>query len=85
MAVPPLILKKGEILVYQGSSPLNIELQNSPFLNGAVALVSDLTDEYSVEDNVLFDPTNATKFKYDSVNYYLIKESDIKYKEIPPP
>lgn len=81
MAAPDLTLNKGQILLIQSSTSLGIEVDNSPFLNGVVSLINDLSDLYIVGDLVLFDPTNATKFKYSSEDYFLITENKVFYKE----
>lgn len=87
MSVPDITLNKGMILLTQSASGLGIVMDNSPFVNAAVAKINDLEENYKVEDLILFDPTNATKFIYDDTNYYLVETDKIVYKEnfIPPP
>lgn len=84
---PDIILNKGQILLTQTTSGLGIVMNNSPFINGTVELVNDLSDTWEVGDLVLFDPLEANKFSFDGDIFYLITEDKIFYKEnyIPPP
>ena len=85
MAVPDITLNAGQVLLHQVSSGLGIEVDNSGFLNGYVDMINDLSDLYAAGDLVLFDPSQATMLKYDSVDYFLTTENKIYYKEILPP
>ena len=84
---PDIVLNKNQVLLTQTTSGLGIVMDNSPFLNGTVALVNDLSGLCTAGDLVLFDPTNATKFIFEGDVYYLTTEDKIFYKEnyIPPP
>jgi len=84
MPVPDLILEKGEYLISQTSSPLSIQLDNSPFLNGTIDDANDLAEKYLIGDIVLFDPSGATIIKHSGTDYYLTLEEKIRYKEVVP-
>lgn len=83
MPAPDIILNKGDILLTQSASGIGIELDNSALLNGLVELTNQLTDRYVNGDLVLFNPEGATILNYSSVDYFLTKESNIYYKEVP--
>lgn len=84
MAAPEIILNAGQVLLSQSSSTGGIVLDNSPFLFGKVEIVNELSDNYIVNDIVMFDPTGSTKFKYSGVDYFLVFEDKIYFKEVPP-
>ena len=81
MAVPDIILNKGEILLQQTNGQLGIELDNSSFLNATVVAVNDLTDSFEVGQFVLFSPKDELIIKYDNTDYHLVPETSIKYRE----
>jgi hypothetical protein len=77
MALNEFILQKGQLFVQQVSmSGAKLEnvvtLDNSPFLNGKISKVSDLSDLYSLDEYIIFDAGQATKFSLDGEYYYLI-------------
>ena len=55
----------------------DVVLDNSPFLYGIVQRVSDLSDMYAIDDYVLFDAGNATKFTLNGDYYYLTTEDNV--------
>lgn len=82
MALNEFILQKGQILVQQvsmsGAKEENIViLDNSPFLNGKVSKVNDLSDKYTLDDYIVFDAGQATKFSLNGEYYYLIEENKV--------
>lgn len=80
-----IVLKYKQIVLTQNAgSVVSIDLDNSPFLFGTVEVVNDLTDTYAVGDNVLFDSSNATKFRQGSIDYYLTTEDKVSFNEIAP-
>lgn len=81
MSLPSIILQADELIVTQSDSIFGIQFDDAPFIYGSIEKVSDLMDSYSVGQNVGFDPVRATKFIYSNTNYYLIKQSDIKFNE----
>lgn len=76
MTISDIILNKGEIILKQ-TIVENIYLDNCPFLYGVVNKTNDLSDDYNVDDIVLFNAGTATKFLLDNNYYYLILEKDI--------
>lgn len=76
MALPDIVLNKGQICLTQ-TTPYSIELDNSGFQFGTVAVVNDLCDMYSVGQVVLYDPQFSTRFRFDSVEYFLTTEDKI--------
>lgn len=76
------ILKKGQILLVQNAiSASGMVTDNTPFLYGQVQQVNDLCDMYKAEDYVLFDASNAIKFTFDSIYYYLTTEEKVYLTE----
>ena len=85
MAVPDIIINKGQIVLSQSTSGWGIVMDNNDFLFGSVEIVNDLTEQYSVGDIVLFDPQGAKLFMYDDGTYYLTTEDKVYFKETLPP
>lgn len=82
MALDGFILKKGQIAVTDDIySASGMVLSNTVLLYGYVQKVNDLSDFYKVGDYIIFDPTNAIKFTFDSVYYYLLDEKDVYLTE----
>lgn len=81
MSLPAIILQADELVVTQSDSIFGIQFDDAPFIYGSIEKISDLMDSYSVGQNVGFNPDGATKFIYSSTNYYLIKQSAIKFNE----
>ena len=76
MTLSDIILKKGEIMLTQINIE-NIFLDNTSYIYGNIERVNDLSDMYAIDDKVLFDADNATKFTVDGEYYYLVKEDDV--------
>lgn len=73
---PGFILKKGQLIVtVDVSSASGMQLSNSILNYGYVEKVNELCDMYKIGDYVIFDPTDAVKFTFDNVFYYLTTES----------
>ena len=85
MAAPDILIPKNQILLKYQASILGIELPDSPFLFGNVEKVNEFSDNYEVGDDVMFDPKGATIMKYSSVDYYLVDEKKVFFKEVTPP
>jgi co-chaperonin GroES (HSP10) len=78
MALDDFILKKNQIVLTKDTfSASGMLLSNTVLTYGYVEKINDLCDFYQVGDYVIFDPTNAVKFSYDSVFYYLLDEKDV--------
>lgn len=76
MALPDIVLNKGQIVLTQ-TTPVSIELDNSGFQFGTVAIINDLCDRYTVNEVVLYDPAGSTRFKFDNVEYFLTTEDKV--------
>jgi hypothetical protein len=82
MALTDFVLKKEQVVVtVDVTSASGMDLFTSIFNYAYVEKVSDLSDMYSVGDYVIFDPTDATKFTFEGVFYYLTTESKIYLTE----
>lgn len=81
MAAIDIILNAGQIVLSQSTSWTGIVLDDSPLLFGSVEVINDLTDRFEVGNNVLFDPTNATKFSYSGIEYFLTTEDKVFFQE----
>ncbi len=82
MAATQIILKKGQVLITQYLSQLDIVLQNTTYLTGQIVQVSDLEDMYAVGDMVTYDPQGAQNLKYGASESYTLTTNDkILYRE----
>lgn len=76
------ILKKGQIILSQNAySASGMATDNSPFLFGFVQQVNDLSDSYHANDYIIFDASNALKFIFDGIYYYLTTEDKVYLTE----
>lgn len=86
MPAPDIILKKGTILVAQGSSSIGIELISQGYLFGYVELVNDLCNGTVLGELVVFNEKQVLiQFKYGSTIYYILEEGQNLFKEAPLP
>jgi hypothetical protein len=76
MTLSDIVLKKGQILIRQIIIE-NIYLDSSAYIYGNVELVSDLTDMYSIDDKIMFNPANAVRFSIDDILYHLTTEDNL--------
>lgn len=81
MAVPSLILNKGQILLLESYSKQGIILTNNDYIFTNVMAVNDLSELYAVGDYVTFNPVDATLLIFDNDTYYLTTEDKIIFKE----
>ena len=80
-----IILHKGQIVLTQTSgSVVGIDLQNSPFQFGTVAVTSDLSEMFAVGDSVLYSTKDVIMFSQNGEVYYLTTEDKVLFKELPP-
>ena len=85
MAAPDIVINKSQIVLTQTTSGWGIVMDNNDFLFGNVEIVNDLSEQYIVNDIVLFDPQGAKMFMYDDTTFYLTTEDKIYFKETTPP
>ena len=85
MAAPDIVINKGQIVLTQTTSGWGIVMDNNDFLFGNVEIVNDLSEQYILNDIVLFDPQGAKMFMYDDTTFYLTTEDKIYFKETTPP
>lgn len=81
MGLEKILLKENQVLVSQ-LPDANIFVSNSACLTGNVEAVNNLCDNYSVDQLVIFNPSSALKFVYESAFYYLLNEKDILITEL---
>lgn len=81
MAVPNLILNKGQILLLESYSKQGIILTNNDFIFTNVMAINELSELYAVGDYVTFNPVDATLLIFDTDTYYLTTEDKIIFKE----
>lgn len=81
MSAPSIIMQPNEILITQSGSVLGITFDINPFQFGSIVKVNDLEDSYIVGQVVGYDPTGATTFIYNLVNYTVIEKDKIKFNE----
>lgn len=85
MPAPDLILQKPFILIESGSSGLGGYPSGSSLNFGEVVLTNDLCEQYAVGDNVMYTTVGEILVTYDGVQYSLVEEKSIFYKEVLPP
>lgn len=76
MTLSDIILKKEQILIRQIIIE-NIYLDGSAFLYGNVEIANDLSDMYNIDDKVMFNPSNATRFTINDILYHLTTEDQV--------
>lgn len=81
MAAPDIILGKGQVLLTQGQSTLGIMPISKNVSFGQIALLNDLSDNYSVGVTVMFNPNMGSAFIYGSTVYTIIDEQYISGAE----
>lgn len=85
MPAPDLILQKPLVLIEPGSSALGGYSSGSALNFGEVVLVNDLCEPYEVGDTVMYTTAGQILISYDGVQYSLVEEKNIFYKEVIPP
>jgi hypothetical protein len=81
MAVPNLILNKGQILLLESYSKQGIILTNNDYIFTNVMAINALSELYAVGDYVTFNPVDATLLIFGTDTYYLTTEDKIIFKE----
>jgi len=83
MALPSgFILKKYQVLLTQRqNSASGMITDGTPFLYGYIEQVNDLSDMYIVGEYVLFDGSDAIRFTYDGILYFLTTENNLYLTE----
>lgn len=84
MAAPNIILNKGQILLKESASSLDIDISATSFMFGDVEAVYEFTDRHEVGDVVMFNPKDADQISYSNEVYFLTTEDKIFFTEIPP-
>lgn len=80
-----ILLQAGEILVTESSSIAGVTETTSGYMFGSVVAVSDLIENASVGQNVLFNTKQAVStFKISVTKYWVINESNISLTEEAP-
>lgn len=85
MAAPDIILQKPFVLILEGSSVLGGNVSGSDIGFGQIVNIYETSDSYAIGDYVMYNGVEKYSITYDSVEYFLVKESFIYYKEIPVP
>jgi hypothetical protein len=79
MAVSDIILSEGQVLVIPiSSSSVMINFGTLNIGYGKVKLVYQLSGNYQVDQDIIYNTTNQIQVTFQSVSYYLINESSIK-------
>lgn len=85
MPAPDIILSKGQMLITQAASVLNIIPINPNINFGTVALVYETCDKVAVGASVMYDNTKTSQLMYGSTVYLLIDEQYVSGAEVPVP
>lgn len=85
MPAPDIILQKGFVLITPGSSVLGGVGSGTPLNFGTISIINDLCDKWVVGQNVMYVTQGQTLITYDSVEYAMVHEDNIFYKENPAP
>jgi len=80
MALPDIILQRGELLVTE-SSGSEIQFENNGGIFGQIEMVSDVSDNYGVGNYIWFNPEGAVLFKFDDISYSLITVDKVLFIE----
>lgn len=84
MALDKVILQGNQVLVTEvPSSYSNIELYGSNYLYGTISKVSDICDNYSAGDIIIYNTAGSTSIVVGVDSYSLITEDKIQLKELP--
>lgn len=84
MATPDLRLSKPYALIQPGPSILSGSASGSPVGFGEIMLIYETADEYSGGDEVLYKTDGQILVFYEGVQYALVRQENILYKETPP-
>ena len=85
MPTPDLILQKPLILILPTDSVLSGTPMGTALNFGNVELVYGTCDAFEVGDVVLYNTIGQTLVNYSGVEYAIIEEEKILYKEVPIP
>jgi len=86
MPAPDLVLQNPYYLIQAGTGSVLSGGSSGTGINfGLIVLKNEISDSFEVDDTVLYITARQTLVTYDQVEYALLKEEDILYKEIPPP
>jgi len=86
MPTPDLVLQTPFYLIQSGTGSLLSGSSAGTGVNfGLIVLKNEISDSFEVDDTVLYVTARQTLVTYDQVEYALLREEDILYKEIPPP
>lgn len=85
MPGPNIILDKGQMLITQAASILNIIPITTKMNFGTVALVYETCDKVAVGASVMYDNSKTSQFVYGSTIYLLIDEQYVSGAEVPAP
>ena len=78
MAAPAIILGKGQVLITNSASVLGLISLDNKVQFGVVAAINDLSDRFTVNDAVIYEPTKIIdRLLYGSTIYILINEDGI--------
>jgi hypothetical protein len=84
MGLDKIALQSGQIMVTEVPSSYSIiELYGSNFLYGTISKVSDVCDNYSAGDIIIYDTNGSTAMIIEGDPYSLITEDKIHLKELP--
>lgn len=86
MAAPDIVLQKPLVLIETGGvSILGGYASGSPINFGTIVKIYATSDSFEVGNTVLFNTAGQTLISYDDVEYSVIEENKIYYKEVSPP
>lgn len=85
MPTPDLTLQPTYVLISSSASVLGGQADGSTLNFGTIELIYETSDTFIVGDLVMYDTSKQILVIYDGVQYALIKEEFILYKENPAP
>lgn len=85
MPAPDIILQKPQVLLSPTTSGIGGVAMGGGMLWGYIEVIYDTSDLYVAGDTVLYNSNGAQSIYYSSVEYHIITEDKIMYKEVIPP
>ena len=84
MGLDKIALQGGQVIVTEVPSSYSIiTLYGSNYLYGTISKVSDVCDNYSAGDVIVYDTSGSTAMVIENNPYSLITEDKIHIKELP--
>ena len=79
-------MQKPLVLIVSGAGSILGGTQSGTGVNfGPIALIYETSDSFSINDTVMYATKGQELVVYDGIEYAIIREENILYKEVPLP